>query len=74
VSSLTDKWIKGFLEQNLFEAAPLTEYFRAESHGDKWHMFCNKCGRAWSLKKQAKGTDYHPGNLLHLLNHARSHK
>jgi hypothetical protein len=74
VSSLKDKWIKGFLNQNMFEEAPLAEHFRAVDKGRDWHMFCKKCGRGWSLVKQMKGRDYHPGNLLQLLDHARSHK
>jgi hypothetical protein len=51
-------------------ASPLPEYFRAESDGTHWRLFCKKCKMGWSLPK---GND-HPGNLLHLLNHARSHK
>jgi len=50
--------------------SPLSEYFNAESHGEKWHLFCKGCGKGWELPKG----DTHPGNLLHLLNHARSHK
>jgi hypothetical protein len=74
---MTDKWIKGFLDQNLYEEAPLPQYFRAKDHmgqGTHWALTCKKCGKGWTLGKKLKGQDYHPGNLLHLLNHARSHK
>jgi len=50
--------------------APLPKYFRAKDKGDAWHLFCRKCGKGWSLKKASN----HPGNHLHLLNHARSHE
>ena len=50
--------------------APLAEYFNSESHGDSWHLFCKKCKKGWALKKDSD----HPGNLLHLLNHAHGHK
>jgi len=74
LKSFNDHVLAGVLEQNLYEDAPLAEHFRAESHGAKWHLFCRKCGKGWSLVKQTKGMDYHPGNLLHLLNHAHSHE
>ena len=51
-------------------AAPLPEHFRAEDGGSVWRLFCRKCGKGWELKK----TSNHPGNLLHLLNHAASHR
>lgn len=71
---MNDDFIQGVLDNNLYEDAPLKDHFRAESHGNKWHMFCKNCGKGWSLVKQTKGMEYHPGNLLHLLNHAYSHK
>lgn len=49
--------------------APLPEYYNAESKGKEWHLFCKVCGKGWALKKDST----HPGNTLHLLNHARSH-
>jgi hypothetical protein len=56
------------------EEAPLNDKFEAEDHGTKWHLFCKVCGKGWSLNKPPKGQDHTPGNLLHLLNHARSHE
>lgn len=35
------------------------------------HFLCKACDEAWKLKK---GGDRHPGNVLHLLNHARGHQ
>jgi hypothetical protein len=60
--------------QKTNEEAPLNDKFNAEDHGTKWHLFCKVCGRGWALNKKKDGEDYHPGNLLHLLNHARSHE
>ena len=74
LASFDDHVAAGIFEANLYEDPPLAEHFRAENHGTNWHMFCKKCGKGWSLVKQTKGMDYHPGNLLALLNHARSHK
>lgn len=48
---------------------PLPDHFTSTSHGPDWHLYCRKCGRGWSLPK----SNDRPGNLLHLLNHARSH-
>ena len=50
--------------------APLPTYFNARSRGNKWHLSCKWCGRVWALPK----ANDHPGNILHLLNHARSHE
>jgi len=49
--------------------APLPEYFDAKDHGQDWHLFCKVCGAGWALAKNNTA----PGNVLHLLNHARSH-
>lgn len=49
--------------------APLPEYFDAENHGAEWHLFCKRCGKGWSLQKSSRAV----GNILHLLNHVRSH-
>jgi hypothetical protein len=49
--------------------APLSEYYKATSVGDLWHLHCKVCDAGWSLPKGNK----HPGNLLRLLDHARSH-
>ncbi len=51
------------------QTAPLPEYFNAKSVGNKWELRCKRCDVGWSLPKDNK----HPGNILHLLNHARSH-
>ena len=59
---------------NKKEKSPLSEYFRGEDKGNKWHLFCRKCGKGWALNKPTDGPGVHPGNLLHLLNHAHSHK
>lgn len=49
---------------------PLEEYFNAKSVGKDWHLYCKKCGQGWKLAKSSN----RPGNILHLLNHARSHE
>lgn len=41
--------------------------FNVKDAGADWHLHCKVCGKGWSLKK----TSDHPGNILHLLNHAR---
>jgi hypothetical protein len=48
---------------------PLPDYFNATSVGDLWHLHCKRCDAGWALPKGNK----HPGNVLALLNHARSH-
>lgn len=53
--------------------APLPDYYEGESKGDHWEMWCKRCNKGWKLTKPREGTQLHPGNLLHLLNHARSH-
>lgn len=48
------------------------KYFTVETaprQPDKWLIECPKCGDMWHLLKDNK----HPGNVLHLLNHARGH-
>jgi hypothetical protein len=52
------------------QTPPLPEYFRAESYKNQWRLFCKKCNKGWALNKD----NCHPGNILHLLNHAYSHK
>lgn len=49
--------------------APLPKYYDVEDAGDEWNLWCKRCGKGWALSKQST----HPGNLLHLLDHARSH-
>ena len=51
----------------------IVKYFDYEDHGKVWHLFCKKCNKGWSLKKGESADAVHPGNVLHLLNHARSH-
>jgi hypothetical protein len=48
------------------------KYFAVETaprQPGKWLITCEKCDSMWHLSK----SDKHPGNILHLLNHARSH-
>lgn len=37
---------------------------------DKWLISCDHCGAQWHLKKDST----HPGDFLHLLNHAHGHE
>jgi uncharacterized C2H2 Zn-finger protein len=51
---------------------PIRKYFEVETaprQTDKWLISCPKCDAMWHLPKDNK----HGGNVLHLLNHARSH-
>jgi len=51
---------------------PVRKYFTVETaprQKNKWLVICEKCDSMWHLDKDAK----HPGNVLHLLNHARGH-
>ena len=52
------------------ELEALRAHYRIEKHGDKRHLYCNVCGRGWSLPTGP----VQPGNILKLLNHAYSHK
>jgi uncharacterized C2H2 Zn-finger protein len=48
------------------------KYFTVEDaprQKNKWLIVCPKCDAMWHLDKDNK----HPGNVLHLLNHARGH-
>lgn len=50
----------------------IRKYFTVEDaprKPDKWLIICPKCSDMWHLDKNST----HPGNALHLLNHARSH-
>ena len=65
-----------FVEQETARAKgrvnpPLPEYFDSEDDekNNDWKLTCKKCGKGWRLSKDSN----HPGNILHLLNHARSH-
>lgn len=51
---------------------PIRKYFEVETaprQTGKWLITCPKCGDMWHLDKKNE----HPGNVLHLLNHARGH-
>jgi hypothetical protein len=50
--------------------APLQKYYIAVDKGTKWHLLCKNCDEAWSVPKERA---HAVGNVLHLLNHARSH-
>ena len=48
----------------------LRNYFDIETaprQPNKWLIECPRCGNMWHLDKNST----HPGNVLHLLNHAR---
>jgi hypothetical protein len=47
----------------------LLPYFTFTDAGADWHLRCKVCRSGWALQKSSD----HPGNLLHLLNHAHSH-
>jgi hypothetical protein len=51
---------------------PIRKYFTVETaprQPSKWLVICEKCDSMWHLDKKSE----HPGNVLHLLNHARGH-
>jgi hypothetical protein len=45
--------------------------FTVLERGRYWHIRCDVCRKAWSLPREKQT---HPGNILHLLNHAEGHK
>ena len=50
----------------------IRKYFTVETaphQPKKWLIVCPKCSDMWHLAKDSN----HVGNVLHLLNHARSH-
>ena len=51
-------------------AAPLPDYYEAESIGNNWALWCKKCDKGWKLPK----SNNHPAPILKLLEHARSHE
>lgn len=55
--------------------APLPEYYEGADKGEFWELWCKAkgCKKGWRLNKPREGQELHPGNLLHLLNHAHSH-
>ena len=51
---------------------PVRKYFKVEDaprNPNMWLVVCERCGSMWHLDKELR----HPGNVLHLLNHARGH-
>lgn len=51
---------------------PIRKYFNVTTdlrHPTKWLITCEKCGSIWHLARDGE----RPGNILHLLNHARGH-
>lgn len=52
----------------------LTQYYEANDKGEFWELWCRICARGWRLDKPRQlGGAIKAGNILHLLNHARSH-
>jgi hypothetical protein len=51
------------------ETYPLEKHYIVVDKGTKWHLLCKQCDEAWSVPKDGLKA----GNMLHLLNHARSH-
>ena len=47
----------------------LKQYFRIAETPTRYELRCLKCKQGWALMKG----NTHPGNFLHLLNHAYSH-
>lgn len=47
----------------------MKKYFRVDKKSGRYEFRCLKCSKGWALK----ATSNHPGNYLHLLNHAYSH-
>lgn len=48
----------------------LRQYYEVEDSGLEWRLRCKRCTSEWGLLKNAEGI----GNILYLLNHAKSHK
>lgn len=49
---------------------PLTEYYDVIERKGRWEFRCKRCREGWSLPIS---DNPHPGNLLTMLNHAKSH-
>ncbi len=47
----------------------MKKYFRVVEKAENYEFHCLKCKQGWALKRKSN----HPGNYLHLLNHAYSH-
>lgn len=52
------------------ELESLMQYFNIEADESGRTIKCKECPQQWHLKK---GGEEHPGNFLHLLNHAYGH-
>lgn len=48
----------------------MKKYFRVVEKPTSYEFWCLKCKKGWELKNKSN----HPGNYLHLLNHAYGHK
>lgn len=48
----------------------MKKYFNVVEKGGRYEFRCLKCQKGWALP----ATNNHPGNYLHMLNHAYSHK
>jgi len=53
--------------------ASLLKYFTMQDEKQSWKLRCNKCSSTWRLQKP-KNEKPPLGSILHLLNHAHSHK
>ena len=52
------------------------DYFEVTNRRTFWELWCRGCRRGWQLDYSVADRDGEiaPGNILHLLNHAKSHK
>jgi len=48
----------------------MREFFKITERKGRYEFRCLKCSMGWALPT----TNRHPGNYLHLLNHAYSHR
>jgi hypothetical protein len=48
----------------------LRKYYTVTENNKIFRLFCRVCGKGWQLDTS---NGCHPGNVLHLLNHAHSH-
>lgn len=58
------------LRENNMEA--IRKYFDVNEQSNNYTIACPHCKAKWELKKRDDG-QVHVGNILSLLNHARSH-
>src|SRR5262245_30671713 len=57
-------------ETKLDNIEGLKKYYNVTEGPEQNEFWCKRCKRGWALSK----TNNHPGNYLHLLNHAYSHE